>query len=65
MVTLRVLHQFSTVRAALETVLVSSFFDVCSLDINDQYLACAAFVNQNPKAFENAFWDIAAVRVYT
>lgn len=28
-------------------------------------LFCAAFVDQNPKAFENAFWDFAAVRVYT
>ncbi|TCD62347.1 hypothetical protein EIP91_007045 [Steccherinum ochraceum] len=26
---------------------------------------CAAFVNQNPSAFANAFWQINAVRVYT
>ncbi|KAK7692231.1 hypothetical protein QCA50_003856 [Cerrena zonata] len=26
---------------------------------------CATFVNNNPSAFTNAFWDIAAVRVYT
>lgn len=26
---------------------------------------CATFVNNNPSAFVNAFWDIAAVRVYT
>jgi hypothetical protein len=25
---------------------------------------CNAFVNTNPAAFQNAFWDVAGVRVY-
>ncbi|OBZ78871.1 putative glycosidase C21B10.07 [Grifola frondosa] len=38
---------------------IPSFFDQgsCSGD-------CNTFVNNNPSAFEDAFWDIAAVRVY-
>lgn len=32
--------------------------------VTDVDLHCTAFVNQNPAAFNDAFWDIAGVHVY-
>ena len=53
----------STVQDVPETVLVSLVILLLRAESEGSFLI--AFVNNNPGAFTNAFWDIAAVRVFT
>ena len=53
----------STVQDVPETVLVSLVIILLRAESEGSFLI--AFVNNNPSAFANAFWDIAAVRVFT